>query len=272
MRVDEEGLQAAAKSTPPAVDTGTLGKAMALVEMVADAPEPLRFTDILNASGQPRGTLHRQLRHLLEEGLIETDRDGAYVPGLRLLRLASRAWSRNELRILAAPHLQVLHEATGETVHLALLRGADVIYLDKVEARQAVRMHSLIGNASPAYCTGVGKAALSTLTDEEVRFRLAGIKFERFTENTHVDLVSLLSDLREIRQRGFSYDLEEHQPGIRCVAASISVAGQNILAGVSVTAPAYRIGEGVLDGWSGPLRAAAEAITRDVRAGLAPRR
>ncbi|MDP9835324.1 DNA-binding IclR family transcriptional regulator [Neorhizobium huautlense] len=255
-----------------AADTGTLGKAMALVALVADAAEPLRFTDILNASDHPRGTLHRQLKHLVEEGLLETNGDGAYVPGLRLLRFAARAWSRNEFRQLAAPHLQVLHDATGETVHLALLRGAEVIYLDKVEARQAVRMHSLIGNASPAYCTGVGKAALAMLADEDVRARLEAVQFERFTETTHADLSSLVADLGKIRQRGFAYDLEEHQPGIRCVAASIHVPEQNILAGVSVTAPAYRIGDGMLDLWSGPLLVAAEAIMRDVQAGLAPRR
>ncbi len=253
-------------------DTGTLGKAMALVEMVADAAAPLRFTDILNRSGQPRGTLHRQLRHLVEEGLIELDTDGAYVPGLRLLRLASRAWSRNEFRQLAAPHLQVLHDATGETVHLALLRGADVIYLDKVEARQAVRMHSLIGNASPAYCTGVGKAALATLDDAEIRTRLDAVKFEHFTDSTHADIESLLADVKEIRQRGFAFDLEEHQQGICCVAASIRVVEQNLLAGISVTAPAYRVGEGVLEAWTAPLLAAAEAICRDVMAGLSPRR
>ncbi|MGI2035087.1 IclR family transcriptional regulator [Rhizobium panacihumi] len=252
-------------------DTGTLGKAMSLVEMVADAPEPLRFTDILNASAQPRGTLHRQLRHLVEEGLIELDHDGAYVPGLRLLRFAARAWSRNEFRQLAAPHLQVLHDATGETVHLALLRGADVIYLDKVEARQAVRMHSLIGNASPAYCTGVGKAALAMLADEQVRGRLEGVSFERFTDTTHASLTSLLVDLGRIRERGFAYDLEEHQQGIRCVAASIHVPEQDILAGLSVTAPAYRVGDGILDAWSVPLLKAAEAIARDVGAGLGPR-
>jgi len=263
--------QAEAKAAS-GMDTGTLGKAMALVELVAEASTPLRFTDILHASGQPRGTLHRQLRHLVEEGLIDTDSDGTYVPGLRLLRLASRAWSRNEFRQLAAPHLQKLHDATGETVHLALLRGAEVIYLDKVEARQAVRMHSLIGNASPAYCTGVGKAALATLDDADIRARLETVRFERFTDTTHADLASLLRDVGEIRQRGFAYDLEEHQPGIRCVAASIRVPEQGILAGVSVTAPAYRVTEGVLDSWAAPLLVAAHAILRDSEVGLGPRR
>ncbi|MGE7371355.1 IclR family transcriptional regulator [Neorhizobium sp. NPDC001467] len=253
-------------------DTGTLGKAMALVEMVADAPQPLRFTDILNLSGQPRGTLHRQLRHLVEEGLLDINADGAYEAGLRLLRLAARAWSRNAFVGLAAAHLQALHEATGETVHLALLRGAEVIYLDKVEARQAVRMYSLIGNASPAYCTGVGKAALSALEDGEIAERLGPVRFERFTTSTHADLSALLGDIAAIRLRGFAYDLEEHQSGIRCVAAPIHVPQQNIVAGVSVTAPAYRVSDGLLDTWSAPLLAAAAAIARDAAAGLAPRR
>lgn len=267
--------QAIEDPAPPVsggADTGTLGKAMALVEMIAEAPAPMRFTDLLRQSGQPRGTLHRQLRHLLEEGLIEADGEGAYVPGLRLLRLAARAWSRNEFRKLAAPHLQTLHDETGETVHLALLRDAQVIYLDKVEAHQAVRMHSQIGNASPAYCTGVGKAALSVLGDEVIRTRLEGIRFERFTDSTHHDLESLLCDIEEIRRRGFAFDREEHQSGICCVAAPIHVPEQGIIAGVSVTAPAYRADAALLQAWSEPLRKAAAAIGADIRAGLGPRR
>lgn len=265
----------AANLTPPAgtaADTGTLGKAMALVEMIADATVPLRFTDILKRSGQPRGTLHRQLRHLLDEGLIETDGDAAYVPGLRLLRLAARAWSRNEFRQMAAPHLETLHARTGETVHLALLRGAQVIYLDKVEAHQAVRMHSQIGNASPAYCTGVGKAALSALDEVTIRAHLEGVVFERFTDSTHGDISSLLDDIVDIRQRGFAFDMEEHQSGICCVAAAIHVAEQGIIAGISVTAPAYRASLDLLNSWAGPLLDVAGAISRDIRAGLGPRR
>jgi hypothetical protein len=143
--------------------TGTLGKVLSVLETVVTSDRPLRFSDILALSGQPRGTLHRQLSHLVEEGLLTQGRDLCYEPGLRLLKFAYRSWSKNQFRAVAAPHLRRLHEETGETVHLGVLRGTEIIYVDKVESRQTVRMESQIGNASPVYCTGLGKAALSVL-------------------------------------------------------------------------------------------------------------
>ena len=97
-------------------DTGTLGKLMVLLDLVTHADAPLRFTDILALADQPRGTLHRQLGHLVVEGLLELDAEGRYAPGLRLLDFASRSWARNEFRLIAAPHLAALHRETGETV------------------------------------------------------------------------------------------------------------------------------------------------------------
>jgi IclR family acetate operon transcriptional repressor len=252
-------------------DTGTLGKLMTVLDMVALSDDAMRFTDILARSDQPRGTLHRQLLHLVDEGLLETDRDGRYFPGIRLLHLASRSWARNQFRALAEPHLRKLQEQTGETVHLGVLRGAEVIYLDKVEGRQSVRMYSQIGNASPAYCTGVGKAALSTLGDLHLRGILDSIDFRAFTENTHTSAASLLADIVVTRMRGHTFDHEEHERGICCVAAPIRSDDHDVLAGVSVTGPAYRLTNDRLEEYAPLVRATAAAITTDLRARLGPR-
>jgi DNA-binding IclR family transcriptional regulator len=253
-------------------DTGTLGKLMALLDLVALSDHPMRFTDLLALSDQPRGTLHRQLTHLVGEGLLEIDREGRYVPGIRLLSLASRSWARNEFRTIAEPHLRLLQQQTGETVHLGVLRGAEVIYLDKVEGRQSVRMYSQIGNASPAYCTGVGKAALSILDAESLRTLVAKMTFHPFTEQTHRTAASLLADIAEIGERGHAFDREEHEAGIRCVAAPIRSDGHELLAGVSVTGPAYRVTMERLDEWAPLVRAAAAAIMDNMRSRLGPRR
>jgi IclR family transcriptional regulator, acetate operon repressor len=252
-------------------DTGTLGKLMAVLDMVALSDDAMRFTDILARSDQPRGTLHRQLTHLVDEGLLETDRDGCYLPGIRLLHLASRSWARNQFRALAEPHLRRLQEQTGETVHLGVLRGVEVIYLDKVEGRQSVRMYSQIGNASPAYCTGVGKAALSTLGDAHLRGILEAIDFRPFTENTHRNAASLLADIAVTRQRGHTFDHEEHERGICCVAAPIRSDDHDVLAGVSVTGPAYRLTNDRLEECAPLVRTTAAAITTDLQARLGPR-
>ena len=120
--------------------TGTLGKVLSVLETVVTSDRPLRFSDILALTGQPRGTLHRQLSHLVEEASLTQGRDLCYEPGLRLLKFAYRSWSKNQFRAVAAPHLRRLHEETGETVHLGVLRGTEIIYVDKVESRQTVRM------------------------------------------------------------------------------------------------------------------------------------
>jgi DNA-binding IclR family transcriptional regulator len=252
--------------------TGTLGKAMSVLETVALAERPMRFTDVLAVSGQPRGTLHRQLSHLVQEGLLELRSDHSYAPGLRLLKLASASWARNEFRAVAAPFLEALHRQTGETVHLGVLRGREIIYLDKVESRQAVRMNSQIGNASPAYCTGVGKAALSVLDAHALDDILSRTEFRRFTPHTITDRASFLAELAAIRRSGIAFDREEHEPGIRCVAAPVCDAGRSLFAGVSVTGPAYRVAQKQLEDWAPHVRSAARGIMDDLSARLGPQR
>jgi DNA-binding IclR family transcriptional regulator len=253
-----------------AAETGTLGKAMAVLELVVMADTPLRFTDIHTLSRQPRGTLHRQLSHLVSEGLLVQRADLAYEPGMRLLTFAHRAWSRNDLRAIARPHLNHLHEVTGETVHLGLLRGEDIIYLDKVESRQTVRMESQVGKISPAYCTGLGKAALSALAPDDLEKRLSRIVFHPFTSSTHRSRKSLVEDLERIRLCGYAVDAQEHEHEICCVAAPFCTAQPGGVGGISVTGPAYRVTSLQLEAWSKLVITAAGCIARDAAIALGP--
>lgn len=252
-------------------DTGTLGKAISVLDIVASADRPLRFTDILDQCDQPRGTLHRQLSNLLEEGLLTLNRDHSYSLGLRLLQFAAKSWAGSQFRAIAEPHLKTLHEKTGETVHLGVLRGVEVIYLDKVESLQAVRMYSQIGNASPAFCTGVGKAAMSAMTDAALDKILGDLTFRRFTEHTIVTPQDLKAELQNVRSTGNSYDREEHEIGIRCVAAPVYSHDRNFVAGISVTGPAYRVSMQSLQSWAGIVSEAARAIMDDMASRLGPR-
>ncbi|MDF1606750.1 IclR family transcriptional regulator [Hoeflea sp. YIM 152468] len=244
---------------------------MSVLDIVASAEEPMRFTAILALSNQPRGTLHRQLTNLVEEGLLSLNRDHTYTLGLRLLKFAAKAWAGNQFRAIAEPHLRLLHERTGETVHLGVLRGTEVIYLDKVESRQAVRMYSQIGNASPVYCTGVGKAALSAMDDHALTGVIDAIQFRRFTEHTLVTADQLRAEIGEIRRSGNAYDREEHELGIRCVAAPLFSADRTFVAGVSVTGPAYRVSMEALQSWAQLVRETAGAIMDDMGPRLGPR-
>lgn len=251
--------------------TGTLGKALAVLDVIATSPEPLRFTDLLNRLGQPRGSLHRQLSHLLEEGLITLNAEtGTYELGVRLLNWASLAWTQNSLRQVAAPFLQALHERTNETVHLAVLRGERVVYLDKVESCQAVRMHSQIGNTSPVYCTGVGKAMLSVLNPASLADLVNRLDFQVFTPHTLTSAAALLAEVAQIQTQQYAEDREEHELGIRCVAAPLVAASGELRGGISVTTPVYRLQAEQLVQWRVWVVETAQAINTSLKVKLGP--
>ena len=231
------------------LDTGTLGKIMAVLDVIANASAPIRFTEILENTGQPRGTIHRHLSHLMQEGLIFINSDGGYELGTRLLQLASKAWATNSVRRIAEPLLDRLQESTGETIHLAGLQGGQVVYLDKVETKQSVRMHSQIGNTSPIYCTGVGKAMLARLPDDQVEAIIAGFEFKAYTENTITNATAMWKEIKTIRKLKYAEDREEHEIGIRCVAAAAVDNNGKLICGISSTGPAYRITPESLEQW-----------------------
>jgi len=252
-------------------NTGTLGKALEVLDVIAVAPRPLRFTHILNELRQPRGTLHRNLSNLVEEGLVDVNPNGSYSPGLRLLNLAAQAWSKNTLRSVADPHIRRLHEATGETVHLGVLSGLDVIYLDKLESQQAVRMHSQVGNASPLYCTGIGKAILALLPEEEFAAKATAFDYVKHTPTTLHTAALLTSEIDDIRSSGIAHDREEHEPGICCVAAGFGGCGTGIFAGLSITAPSFRIDAEKITRWETLVHGIARDIEKDLEPALGPR-
>lgn len=252
-------------------ETGTLGKAMSVLDAVAMAQRPLRFTDLLDLINQPRGTLHRQISNLIAEGLLTQRGDFCYELGPRLLKLASRAWSGNQFRQIAEPHLAALHDATGETVHLGVLADTEIIYLDKVESRSAVRMHSQVGKASPVYCTGVGKAALSRLASERLTKIAHSISYQRFTPSTLAGPEALIDEVATIRLVGLAFDREEHETGISCVAAPISSLDGSLVAGISVTAPSYRVNMKQLEAWGPLVKRTADSISADIIMRMGPR-
>lgn len=253
--------------------TGTLGKALDVVTAIANSKDPLRFTDLLNQIDQPRGTLHRNISNLLEEGLIAMSPEThVYSLGPRLLQLASQAWSDNEFRGIAQPHIRALNELAGETVHLAILQGDQVVYLDKFEAHQTLRMHSQIGRSAPVYCTGVGKAILSGLSDENFETLANSLTFKSFTENTITSVEDLRQDRAASIARGYAIDAEEHEAGIRCAAAPIKDQTGSLLGGVSITAPAYRVSDEVYAQWTQWVQKTAADIGSDANIKMGPRR
>lgn len=244
---------------------GTVGKALAVLDQVASHGRPVRFTELLNDSPLPKATLYRFVQTLTNQGMLQYDPDRqTYAPGLRLVRLAHAAWAQSSLAPIARPHVNALSQETGETVHLAQLDHAQVLYVDKRNARDPVEMYSQAGKIGPAYCTGVGKAMLAFLPEPELGSVLAQQSWHRFTPSTHVSADSLRQELQQIRDEGLSYDREEHEAGIICVAAPILSAQNRAIGALSVTGTTRRTSLEALRALGPRLTSAARAIAADV--------
>lgn len=219
---------------------GTVGKALAVLDLVASKGRPVRFSEVLPESGLPKASLYRFLQTLTNQGMLSYDPETqTYAPGLRLVRLAHNAWAQASLAPVARPYLDDLAERTGETIHLAQMDRGQVIYVDKRNAKEPVQMFSAAGKVGPGYCTGVGKAILAHLPEPELARALEEQSFVRHTPATLTDAAALRAELAEIARDGIAFDREEHEPGIICIAAPIFARGR-VLGALSITSTTGR--------------------------------
>jgi DNA-binding IclR family transcriptional regulator len=246
---------------------GTVGKALDVLDQVAAFGRPVRFSELLDRSAFPKATLYRLVQTLTSQGMLAYDPDRqTYAPGVRLVRLAHAAWRQSSLAPVARPHIDALSRAVGETVHLAQLDHGQVLYVDKRNAKDPVEMYSQAGKVGPAYCTGVGKAMLAFLDDEELAGILPQQSFHRFTPHTIASADALRAELAEIRARGYGFDREEHEPGIICIAMPILTPTGRLLGALSVTTTTARKSLADLEALAPELRRVGTAIAEEAAA------
>ncbi|AEF56072.1 IclR family transcriptional regulator [Marinomonas posidonica] len=241
----------------------SLSKALNMLNHVCTSPVPLRFAELVDLSELPKATAHRQLNTLLEHGLVRFDEHKqAYYPGYGLLALAHRTWANLDIRDVAASPMRDLWSSTQETIHLAVLDGAEVIYIDKLESPKSLRLYSAVGKKGPVYCTGVGKAMLAFLPPKKQQQVICEQAFIRHTEHTLTTPKALQDNLQQIKDTGISLDLEEHEIGIKCAAAPIFNSRHEVVAAISVTAPAFRTHDDIYEEMKGAVKLAAEVISK----------
>jgi DNA-binding IclR family transcriptional regulator len=191
--------------------------------------------------GLSRSTVHGLLATLRQHSLLSQDAGGHYVLGVKLFELGMAAVSRLDLRTVAGPVLERLADEFQETVHLVINDGLDVVYIDKRESPQSIRIVSQVGHRLPGHCTGVGKAMLAFKPKAELEKLLAGVELERYTGNTITDKDQLKAELELVRQSGYALDNEEIIDGLRCVAAPIRDHTTQVVAALSVSGPSMRM-------------------------------
>lgn len=231
----------------------SLDRAIDLLEAFDSGEDERGVADLARQLGLPRTTVHRILIALSHRGLIAHDeRTGKYRLGLKLFELGSRVGDALDLKRVAHSHLVDLMARSGETTHLVVLDGAEIVFVDKVETDNPFRMVSQIGRRLPACFSGSGKALLSELTEGELLARFP---------STEINLPQLQTQLQQIRQDGWAIDDQETQAGLRCVGTVVRDHTGRAIAGLSISGPIVRIGDERLLGLADLLRSTAGAIS-----------
>lgn len=210
-------------------------KALQAITLLAE--KPMSASELARRLETHRSTVSRLVRTLEEHRFVRRDPDGTLRLGSFLTTLPAGDLRKQEIIDLARPHIDGLGERFGHTVHLAGLEGADVVYWDKVESRQVLRMYSTVGAIAPAHATGVGKAILAHLPSHRRDQVLGRGELHAFTEHTLTDRTALAARLAGIAEAGWSLDASEHEDFIHCVAAPVLGPDGTAVAAVSVTAP-----------------------------------
>ncbi|WP_421723668.1 IclR family transcriptional regulator [Bauldia sp.] len=214
----------------------TVSKALQVLEAVASEGRAVRFVDLLKSQPFPKSTLHRLLRTLVSQGMLEHNPEHhTYRPGLRLIRLAHYAWRQSNLPEAAGDALDALASEIAETIHLAVLDHAQVLYVDKRHSEYPMSLYASVGKVAPAYCTGIGKAMLAYLPEKALEDALDRQAFHRYTGSTVPDAEALRVELAEIRRAGYSLDREEYEPGVICIAVPILSDRRRLHGGLSIT-------------------------------------
>jgi IclR family KDG regulon transcriptional repressor len=230
----------------PAQESGAEGlkslrKAIRVLECFSLQEPRLPLTDIARKVGLPLSTAHRILTTLRTVGIVEQEGDrDLYRLGLKLLELGSMVLANMEVHREALPCIEELVRETGETVHLGVFDGSQVVSIEKMDSPHGLASHVTIGKGAPAYCTGVGKALLA-FQPEAVVERVCRLGLTASTPQTITDPVKLRKELAQVRALGYAVDNAEHQPDVRCVAAPIRNHSGNVVASLSISGPASRI-------------------------------
>ncbi|MFF0372055.1 IclR family transcriptional regulator [Micromonospora sp. NPDC005087] len=200
-----------------------LGRALSLVCSFGPHDRELSLSELSRRTDIAKATVHRLINELAEWGIVERTDKGVQL-GMRLFELGQLAPRQRGLHEAALPYLRDLWEATHETVHLTVLEGREVVFVEKLLGRGGPPMASRVGGRFPAHCTAGGKALLAFSRPEVLIEVLSAVRegeLERITSRTIVMPGMLRRELAAIKRRGVAFEHEESAKGVTCVACPV---------------------------------------------------
>lgn len=237
-------------------------RALEVVELLAHGG-PMSFQEISGALSLPRSSAHGLLSTLEATGWLEfSSRDKTYSLGLKAWEVGQRYDGHRILSELAPPIMKALTAVTGETVQLAILDGAENVYVEISPSPNPMRLASSVGMRLPAHATGIGKALLATLDDVEICDRLSGVEMTAHTSHTLTTIDSILAAVSRGRSNGYFIEDEEYIEGSCCVAMTVATPRElGLSVAMSITMPSIRAKED----WPGSMVAALRESCAELR-------
>lgn len=227
------------KSTQPEAVSSVL-KVFNILSALAEQKD-IGVSELSQRLMMSKATTYRFLQTMKTLGYVKQEGEAdKYALTLKLFELGAKALEYVDLIELADKEMRIISQAINETVHLGAIEEDSIIYLHKIDSSYHLRMHSRIGRRNPLYSTAIGKILISHQSKEDVRALLSQVEFIKHTERTHENVEQLLEELEVVKSQHYSEDIEEQEPGVRCIAAPVYDRFGQAIAAVSISFPTVR--------------------------------
>jgi DNA-binding IclR family transcriptional regulator len=220
----------------------SVDRTIKIIEVLSNYRDGLGLTELSHLIGLHKSTVHRLLMTLIHHGyVIQNPENQKCHLTIKIYELGSKVIDSMDLSKVARPYLIALRDLINEVVHLVILDGTDIVYIEKMESDNSIRMHSRIGARSPLYSTSAGKAMLAFLPESKIHEIWDASDIVKRTPNTVVEYDKFIAVLEKVRENGYALDEEENEPGIRCIGAPIFNHKGNVIGAISISGPAMRV-------------------------------
>ncbi len=222
-------------------NSSNIDKTLTILEAISDSDKGISLAELTKVTKIPKTTTFRILESLKNREYVAYDEmSERYLLDIKSLELGIKGLLNVNLVDVSIPYLKSLSGITNETCFLGVYNQGYVIYLYKSEGTMSIQTNARLGSRMPAYCTGIGKALLAYQSLDEID-RILNQPLEKITENTIIEPITLFNTLARIRADGYSFDHEENEIGLTCVAKPIFNYTGNIVGAISVAGPTYRM-------------------------------
>ncbi|CCE02664.1 IclR family transcriptional regulator C-terminal domain-containing protein [Bradyrhizobium sp. STM 3809] len=248
----------------------SVGRALQILEILAEDDEGYRLSDLAVRAGLSTSTVHRLLTTLEKRRFVQFDRlESKWHVGAQSFAVGATFTRRRNFVALAIPYMRRLRDQSRETVNLAVVDDESLMVLMRLDSREIMRSLTKVGGRLSMVASGMGKAVLATYSDDDVSGIIHRQGMPRLTEKSIIRAGELFRELEIIRRQGYAVDDEEAMPGLRCIAAVVLDSLREPLAAISISGLASRLTEERVPVVGGMVRDIAAELTAAL-GGVAP--